>query len=264
MLRSAIRKFLNKRGYDIIKKPYLGNLYPNLSDNKSDYYCETPIGNYFLPIDAGKDGVADSMKRGNFFEQENIIIAKRFIKKGTTVLDVGANFGQMAIEFSKLVGDDGSVYAFEGQEKVFQYLEKNIAANNCKNVIAKYGAVYHKNDLVVIFPDPEISKENPYSANAINPKILKGKEVKTFTIDSLQINSPISFMKVDVQGADLFAMLGAKETILKNRMPIFFEFEEQFQAQFETNFQDYVDFVQEIGYKFVETASSINYLISPK
>lgn len=264
MLRSAIRKFLNKKGYDIIRKPYPGNLYPNLSENKNDYYCETPVGNYYLPKDAVNDGVADSMKRGKLFEEENLIIAGRYIKKGTTVLDVGANFGQMSVEFSKLVGEDGTVYAFEGQEKVFQYLKKNIAANHCKNVIAKYGAVYHKNDMVVIFPDADCEKENPYSGNAIDPKIKTGKEVKTFTIDSLQIKTPISFMKVDVQGADLFAMMGAKETILKNRMPVFFEFEEQFQAQFETNFQDYVDFVQEIGYKFVETVSSINYLISPK
>lgn len=263
-MKSIIRKFFNKRGYEIIKKKYAGDKYPNLSENEFDYYCETPIGKYYLPIDAGKDGVADFMMRGQFFEPENIEVAKRFIRKGTTVLDIGANFGQMAIEFSRLTGEEGKVYVFEAQDKVFKYLQKNLDANNCKNSISMDGAVYHQNDTVLIFPEPDITHENPYGANAINPKLRHGREVKTFTIDSLKIETPISFMKVDIQGSDLFAMIGAKETILKNKMPVFFEFEQQFQNQFETTFQDYVDFVNEIDYKFVETVSAINYLILPK
>lgn len=263
-MKNAIRKFLNKRGYEIIKQPYIGEKFPNISVTKNEYYCETPIGNYYLPMDAENDGVADTMKRGKLFEPENIEIAKRFIAKGSTVLDIGANFGQMAIEFSKLVGENGVVYAFEAQDKVFAYMKKNFEANNCKNIIAKEGAVYHENDVVLIFPEPDIEGQNPYGANAINPKLSKGREVKTFTIDSLNISTPISFMKVDIQGSDIFAMKGAKETILKNKMPIFFEFEQQFQTQFDTCFQDYVDFVNDINYKFVETVSSINYLILPK
>ena len=72
-------------------------------------------------------------------------------------------------------------------------------------------------------------------------------------------------MKIDVQGSDLFAMQGAKETIMRNRMPIIFEFEEQFQKDFVTTFTDYMRFVdEEIGYKVVEVIYGINYLIIPK
>ncbi len=56
----------------------------------------------------------------------------------------------------------------------------------------------------------------------------------------------------------------AKETIMKNRMPIIFEFEQQFQEQFSTTFQDYVDFVAEINYKFVMVFEYTNYLIEPR
>ena len=71
-------------------------------------------------------------------------------------------------------------------------------------------------------------------------------------------------MKVDVQGSDLFAMQGAVETIKRNKMPILFEFEQQFQEQFGTTFQDYVEFVDSIGYKFASTVNLTNYLIVPK
>jgi hypothetical protein len=44
-------------------------------------------------------------------------------------------------------------------------------------------------------------------------------------------------------------------------MPIIFEFEQRFQAEFRTSFQDYVDFVNSISYRFEKTVSNINYLI---
>ena len=45
---------------------------------------------------------------------------------------------------------------------------------------------------------------------------------------------------------------------------IIFEYEEQFQEEFNTSFQDYVDFVLSIDYKFLKTIQGINYLIVPK
>ncbi|MBK5270223.1 MAG: FkbM family methyltransferase, partial [Bacteroidia bacterium] len=196
--------------------------------------------------------------------EEIIEIAKKYIRPGTVALDIGGNFGQMAIIFSRLVGKEGKVYVFEAQDRVFDLLNKNIKANNCKNIITKNGAVYNVNDKTLIFPEPDITIENPYGANAINPKLSEGREVITYTIDSLNISEPISFMKVDIQGSDIFAMQGARDTIFKNKMPVIFEYEQQFQEQFGTSFQDYVDFVDEINYKFVETIMKINYLIVPK
>lgn len=262
-MRAFIRSILNKYDYEIIKQPYRGDKYPNLSKNPNEYYCETPIGNFYLPINAEKDPVTSTIVRGKYFEQDNINLARKYIKEGTAVLDIGANFGQMAIEFSKMVGKEGKVYAFEAQNTVFEFLCKNILANKCTNIIAKDGAVYNEVGKVLIFPEPELN-QTTFSSNAINPKLSSGRKVTTFTIDSLQINEPVSFMKVDIQGSDLFAMQGAKETILKNKMPIFFEFEQQFQNQFDTTFQDYVDFVNEINYKFIDVIEGINFLIVPK
>lgn len=263
MVRNLIRSFLNKRNYEIIKQVYRGDKFPNLSNNNEDYYCETPIGNYFLPLDSVKDPVVDTIIRGKIFEPENIELAKRFIKKNSTVLDIGANFGQMSIEFSKLVGSNGIVYSFEAQETVFKYLEKNISSNKCKNVITKFGAVYNEDGKVLIFPDPKDSYTT-YSSNAINPTLSEGKKVTTFTIDSLKISTPISFMKVDIQGSDLFAIQGARDTIMKHRMPIFFEFEQQFQHQFNTTFQNYLDFLRDIDYVIPEVVEGINYLALPR
>ncbi len=268
MLKKAIRGFLNRRNYEIIKQPYLGDVYPNLSKDKNEFYCETPIGKYFLPLQFDVDGVAKNIARGNYFEPEIILVAKKYIKKGTTVLDLGANFGQMSIEFSKLVGNEGRVYSFEAQNFVFNFTKKNISANNCNNVTLLENAVHNKDGETLYFPQHDFShtsafKGAPYSGLALISDSKNGVPVKTITIDSLDIQTPISFIKVDVQGADLFAMQGAKQTILKHKPVIIFEFEQPVQENFGTTFNDYVEFVRSINYKFIDVVSEINYLIIP-
>jgi FkbM family methyltransferase len=263
-MRKLIRNFLNKRGYDIIKTPYKGKRFPNTSSLSNLNFYETPAGNYYLPSDSLKDDVADTMSRGKIFEPEVVELAEHYIKEESTVLDIGANFGQMTTIFSRLAGAKGKVYAFEAQDKVYDVLIKNLKANSCDNVLVLNDAVHKEGGLTLVFPEPDFTDFNPYGSNAINPKLSEGRKVKTITIDSLNIQTPISFIKIDIQGCDLFAMQGAKQTILKYKPAILFEYEEQFQQQFETSFQDYVDFVNEINYRFEKTILEINYLIVPK
>lgn len=268
-LKRTIKNTIAKTGFAVtrLKKIKSSNdneaNYLKYASGDADYY-ETPIGNYFLPNNAPNDGVIMTMKSGNYFEPHIIEIAQRFIQPGTTVLDIGANLGQMSIHFSKLTGLTGQVYSFDADDYIFNFLLKNIEANSCSNIQAFFGAVYNEADKILHFPKQDFIKFGAYGSYGLNPQTDEGREVKTITIDNLNIQEPISFMKVDVQGSDLFALQGGEQTILRNKMPIIFEFEQQFQKDFNTSFQDYVHFVDHIAYKFVEVVGDINYLILPK
>jgi FkbM family methyltransferase len=232
--------------------------------NKPLHFYETDIGNYYVPADAFKDNIVIRMKKGKIFEQEIVDVANRYVRKGTTVLDVGANLGQMSLFFSKFTGENGQVLAFEADDFIYEILKKNIDANNCKNVKAILCAVYDCDGKKMFYPVQDFKRFGSYGSYGLSPIVKEGRSINTITIDSLNINKPISFMKVDVQGSDLFALRGAVETIEKNRMPIIFEFEQQFQAEFNTTFQDYLDFIQSISYEVEEVVNKINYLIVPK
>lgn len=262
-MKIIIINFINKQGFEIIKQPFRGNKYPNLSKEKNEYYCETPVGKFHLPLEFEKDAVASELVRGNIFEPEIIEIAKRYIKPQSSVIDIGANFGQMSLAFSKLaVG--GKVYSFEAQNFVFNFLQKNMESNNCSNVKLYERAVYNNNGETLYFPQPDLSNGAPYSGNSLTGNMSEGIPVQTITIDSLNIKEHISFMKIDIEGADIFALQGAKETIMKNRMPIIFEYTQHMQNEFGSTFGDYVSFVNNLDYKFEEIISKINYLILPK
>jgi FkbM family methyltransferase len=266
MIKDLIRNQVKKFGYDFVKTAEFnhGKKYKRNSNIPDLDYYETPRGNYYLPKGLTDDYVANHIKRGEIFDKQIIEAGQAYIQKNTCVLDIGANFGQMSIELSKTFGDDITLYSFEAQKKVFDILEKNIAANNCKNIKAYYNAVYDEHGKTMFFPEPDLVRFSSYGSYGLTPNASKGKEVKSITIDSIDFEKPVSFMKVDIQGSDLFALRGAVKTIEKYQMPIIFEYEEQFQDEFNTSFQQYVDFVDSIGYKFLRTIQEINFLIVPK
>jgi len=263
-MKKLIRRLLNSRGYDLIKTDEFREVYPDISDVSGLSFYRTPIGNYYVPEESANDPVARAMARGRIFEPEVVEAASRYIEPKSIVLDVGANYGQMSMLFSRTVGEGGEVYSFEAQEFVFDVLKRNIEANGCRNIRPVFGAVYDKRDMDLVFPVPDFKRFGAYGSYGIDPRATSGNIVKSLTIDSMQIDKPISFMKIDIQGSDLHALRGAVNTIREHKMPIIFEYEQQFQDEFNTTFQDYVDFVNEINYRFESTILDINYLILPR
>lgn len=263
-LKRTIKSIVNKVGLDVHRVPPAKEpAVPIKTEGDLGLY-KTAQGNFYLPLNAPDDIIVNLIKEGETFELEVVELAERYIKKGTAVLDVGANFGQMSLLFSRLVGAGGVVYSFEAQKRVFDILNKTIEANNITNIKPQFCAVYFESGKTFHFPEPDFVRFGTYGSYNLPIDAVEGQEVVSLKIDDLQIEKPISFMKVDVQGCDLFAMQGAVETIKKHQMPILFEFEQRFQETYQTSFQDYVEFVDSINYRFVETVLDINYLIAPK
>lgn len=259
-MKKVLKSLANKFGLEVRRHEKQTAQIPTQSSGNLGFY-ETPLGNFYLPQDAPEDVVINSIKQGKIFEPFIVETAERFVKKDSIVLDLGANFGQMSMLFSEMVGANGLVYAFEADDFIFEILEKNIAANNRQNIVPVFGAVSNETGKELFFPKQDFKRFAAYGSYGIAPNASEGRKVKSVTVDDFDFEKPVSFMKVDVQGSDLFAMQGARQTIEKYKMPILFEFEQQFQAEFGTTFQDYVDFVGEIGYKFSEVINDINYLI---
>lgn len=266
MVKRAIIKFFSKLGFAVkitrlVSEKYKINSVKN--DGLSLY--DTPTGKYYLPDSVKFDYVANAIKQGICFDQDIIDIVKKYFKRNTAFLDIGANYGQMSVVVSKFIetAGGGKIYAFEAEPFVGEILKKNIEINKCGNIERVVGAVYNKAGEKVVFPEPDFKRFSSYGSYGITPEAKEGRTIETITIDSLNVSEPISFIKIDIQGSDLFALQGAIETIRKNKPAIIFEYEEQFQKEFKTNFNDYVEFVRSINYRFVKTIAEINYLILP-
>jgi FkbM family methyltransferase len=267
MLKKLLIKFFAYLGFSIkVNRLQDTTIYKKKSDVLNLDFYDTPTGKYYLPKNINKDYVANSIKRGEIFDEEIIEVANQYLHSNGSILDIGANYGQMTVLFSKAVQKkgNGKVFSFEAEPFVGEILKSNVYKNNCNNVELVLNAVHHTSGLELIFPEPDLKKFESYGSYGIAPNANGGRKVATVAIDEMDIKEEICFIKVDIQGSDLFALQGAKKTILKNKPAIIFEYEEQFQEEFKTSFQDYVEFVESINYKFVRTYMDINYLILPR
>jgi FkbM family methyltransferase len=263
-MKNVIRTAIRRLGFDIVR--YAPAQRQSRSTKTSALTLfKTATGSYYLPTDAHGDVVANAIKAGKVFEPEVVNLALQYITPGTVVLDVGANFGQMSVLFAERAGVDGKVYSFDADDFVFDILRRNIEANGLSNRIeAVFGAVHNVAGETLYFPVQDFKRWSSYGSYGIDYNAATGRAVKTLTIDSLGITRPISFMKIDIQGGDLQAMQGAVKTIARNKMPIIFEYEYHFEEEYKLNFQEYVDFVQSIGYRFHKVVNGHNFLIVPR
>lgn len=225
--------------------------------------CETSRGVFYVPK-LETDKIAHAIRQGQLFEEDVVRAAAQYVSPGSCVLDLGANFGQMTVAFARLVGDAGTVIAVEAEEFVFSVLQKNVEANGLSNVTTVCAAAYDEDGRTVVYPVPDFKRFGTFGSYGVDPNAKTGRTVRTITVDALGIGQPISFMKVDLQGSDLLALRGARDTIRRNRMPIIFEYEEQFQDAFRTSFEEYLEFIDAIGYRIESVVYDVNYLIVPR
>lgn len=224
---------------------------------------DTPCGVFLTPADAESDLIVRTIAQGIVFEPEIVAAALAYARPGDTILDVGANLGQMTLLFAKAV-PSGHVVAFEADSYIADLLRLNVELNRLTNVAVIEGAVWNESGINLRYPEPDLKRFGTYGSYGIEPAATTGRLVQSITIDSLDYPSPVTFMKVDIQGSDLYGLYGAIETIRRHSMPILFEYEPLLQEQFGTTLADYMHFVERIGYRIERVINGINYLILPR
>lgn len=224
---------------------------------------ETRLGTYWVPDEPPGDYIGVAMREGRLFDEHVFTMLKSYINENSVVLDIGSNFGQMALEFSKTAK---TVHAFEAHPFIYEILLKNINESQRTNIIPHMGAVWNDNNLELFYPDFHFTQWNCLGSHGIDPTVEindKGTVIKSLTIDSLNLPQ-VNVVKIDVQGSDLRAMKGMIETIKRCKPVIVFEFEPGLaDNKFKEPREMYLKFIEEINYTQIGFEKE-NYLIVPK
>jgi FkbM family methyltransferase len=149
-------------------------------------------------------------------------------KPKMVLYDVGANIGTHAVAIAKQFGDRISVRAFEAQRQVYYMLCGNVAINGLDNVNCEYVAVSDVLNNIVPIQLPDYNSFNNFGGVELMPAEHSDNQnmakpnleyVKTVTIDSY--NEVVDFIKLDIEGMEYYALIGAMQTI-SNHRPICF------------------------------------------
>jgi FkbM family methyltransferase len=134
------------------------------------------------------------------------------VRSGTVALDVGANVGAYAVLLGQWVGASGRVYAFEPSPVAFRGLVRHIALNAQDGVVTPVAAAVADRDGTGDLIVADTAGESRLADGVERGRTMS---VPTVRIDSFCAREGLrpSFIKIDVEGAELAVLRGARETI---------------------------------------------------
>jgi FkbM family methyltransferase len=128
------------------------------------------------------------------------------LRPGMVALDCGAHHGQMTLMFAKAVGPKGHVFAWEVLPQNAAVIERNVALNGLRNVTVRPVGLGARREWVAFERN-----SNNVMVTAAAAAAAGDERIEVVPLDEdLPAGQRVDFLKVDVEGADLAALQGAR------------------------------------------------------
>lgn len=123
-------------------------------------------------------------------------------------LDAGAYDGRTSFDFSEWVhGCYKKIYALEADETMFKVCKEFLKLKKLENVVVKNCAAYSENQRLCFTQDYQTGSSSVCS----NGESL----VQGVKIDDVLCGEPVTYIKMDIEGAEMEALIGCKKSIEK-------------------------------------------------
>lgn len=184
------------------------------------------------------------------YEEEELSMQFQLIEDNDVVFDIGGNYGWYSIHVAKKFPKN-KVFSFEPVPKTYSILKENIELNQASNIQPINIGLSNKKGEFVFYCDPELTVNA--SLNNVKESINVVEVVcKVDCLDQFVTDNKIDkldFIKCDIEGAELFALLGAKESLKKFKPKLFVEMLRKWSLKFDYHPNDIIEFLRELGYK---------------
>jgi FkbM family methyltransferase len=205
----------------------------------------------WIEAPAGEPRVAplETLNFGGAYEAAESRAMNLLASGARCVLDVGANIGIHALRLA-LREPQSTVHAFEPLPQSFEFLSRNIAANGLGDRVRAHGFGLSRENGSFSF---HLAPENGTNASLLNvagradARQIVGLTLK---LDDWADNtgSQPDYLKVDVEGAELWVFEGGAQTIERHRPRVFTELLRKWSAPFGYHPNDVLRFFVGLGY----------------
>ncbi len=180
-----------------------------------------------LELNLGND-LGQAIFVAGSYEPNEFALLDRMLKPGMTVLDGGANEGAYTLFLAARVGEAGRVIAIEPSPRELQRLQANIALNGMAHIAVVAAALTDQAGEVEL----RMAENAHAGQNTLGSFVYSGVadsgsvRVPATTIDALmetQNLTALDVIKLDLEGAELHALTGARETLRRWQPLLLFE-----------------------------------------
>jgi FkbM family methyltransferase len=171
------------------------------------------------------------------------------VPRGGTIIDVGANIGLYTIRACAIVGPKGHVVSIEAAPPHADAVQKNIELNDVHNATLLNCAVGDMNGFAVLTL-PRDTNLGMFTLGDVDG-------VEKFRVPIRRIDDIISennvdrvdFIKMDIEGSELHALRGARQTLERFHPTILIELNEIALKRCGTSSREVKSFLSSLGYK---------------
>lgn len=181
-----------------------------------------------------------------------------------TVFDIGAHIGLCSLPLSRVIHQDGIIYAFEPSSANLRFLKKNIELNKLKNVKVVPNLVGEKSDISIPFYES-------YNASGMNSLVsyknngTYKKEYKDqISIDDFcnKNNLDPDIIKIDVEGAEINVLKGLRNTAAQSKPKIILSAHPRQLKMMGQTVEELLSVIDELGYNiFSISGESVKELV---
>lgn len=149
-------------------------------------------------------------------------VTHQFIKianKASTIVDVGANIGYFTLLGAVYSKPTPNIFVFEPDAVNFQSLTKTMKENNFKNVTCEKVAIAQNSGEIPLYISPDnLGDHRTFESGDKR----KSELVRVVSLDDYFSDYPhsIDLLKIDIQGYEYFALIGAKKLLQKQRIKV--------------------------------------------
>ena len=192
----------------------------------------------FLEGDRGEMLVLDEMLRND---------------KSQVFFDIGAHVGIFSLFAAKRI-PDGRVHSFEPLEKHLKRIRSNIKLNSFNNILVRSVIIGEKEGREDIHVPIPRKSDDPLNSGSGGTSIIPSKEDnsshETYTIDKSTLDiyvksndiERIDIMKIDVEGAELNVLNGARKSICRFRPHVLMELDKRYLNRAGKSVEELLDF----------------------
>lgn len=164
-----------------------------------------------------------AQKLSRRFYRDEFAALRRLVFEGDVVFDVGANIGLHSTLFSRWVGEQGKVIAFEPVPETIQRLRETLCLNECTNVeVVEAGISTEVGSAQINVFEPQYADWNSFGSprfGRIEP--VGTRNVRVDTLDAFSEREGIThidFLKLDVEGHEASAIRGGEGLLAGGRI----------------------------------------------
>ena len=223
---------------NILRKAFRSSYYTvygksgkNIKINNQDYTVSAHVARGISPV----------------INEVPLKLLSNLAKNATILFDIGGNIGVIATILAKLMKPGTVVYSFEPAPLSYKYLADTarVQKGNAK-IIPVNLAISNNNDKLHFTND----------GNSCTNHIASSEEANIISVDCITIDAFCSknkvmpqVMKIDIEGAEYWALQGMQQTLRNNNITVLVEIHQGYLAEHNITGPMFGEIIRNIGYR---------------